>query len=173
MLSRVLRYAGGFAAVAAVVVLAYTCETADVNGDCSLPLEGSREGRLLSEGRIQAGFPILYPCYLPNSQALENVAVLGARGRQSVSLTFGGPFEITIHQSQIQPVISADPSGASHSVIDDLFPGTRAELIEVYDGSSRTIYHLIWARGGMYYELLSSGPPQQRRTILQIARSLQ
>lgn len=172
-MGRILRYAGVVGAIAVVVVLAFTCSTSEVGSDCGLPAEGSRAAGLLAEGRSQSAFPVLYPCYLPNSQQLENVAVLGDRGRQSVALTFGGPFDITLHQSQIQPLVNADPSGASHSVVSNLFPGVRAELIEIYDGSSRIIYRLLWTRSGMYYELLAAGPPQQRRTILQIARSLE
>jgi hypothetical protein len=35
------------------------------------------------------------------------------------------------------------------------------------------MYHLLWQRDDIYYELQAFGPPQQRRLILEIARSLE
>ena len=164
---------GAAAAVAAVVFLAFTCQTADVPSDCQLPADGSRQADILAEARSQAGFAILYPCKLPNSQRLVTVDVVGARGKQSVSIVFDGPFEITIRQSQVAPLVNADPAGASHIVLENLFPGVKADLIEINEGTSRALYHLVWSQAGMYYELLASGPPLQRRTVLEITRSLQ
>jgi len=155
------------------IFLAVTCSTADVQGECpTVPKDGSRQANMLAEGRQQAVFPILFPCKLPNSQALTAVSVVGDSGRQSVTITWDGPFQITVRQSQLAPVVNADPAGASHSVIRNLFPGTDADLIEINDGSSHAIYHLVWARSGMYYEVLVAGPPQQRKVVLDIALSL-
>jgi hypothetical protein len=156
-----------------VVYLAATCGTADVESDCPVPADGSRQGDILSEGRQQSAFPILYPCKVPNSETLTSVNVVGDKGKQSVSVSFDGPFQITIRQSQVAPLVNADPSGSSHSVVDNLFPGVRAELIEINDGSGHATYHLIWDRGGMYYEVLMTGPPLQRKAVLDLARSLQ
>ena len=170
---RVLRYAAAAAAVAFVVWLAFTCGAADVATGCHIPADDGREGRLLAQGRSEASFDFQYPCRLPNSQSLVNVAVVGAAGRQSVTLSWDGPFDLSIQQSQVAPLQNADPAGASHIVLDDLFPGVRADLIEINDGSRRAQYRLIWARAGIYYEVVAVGPPLQRRVILDIARSLE
>ena len=100
------------------------------------------------------------------------MAVTGQPGRQQAELVFDGPFDLTLRQSQYPPAVSADPAGASHSEVA-LFPNVRATLIEVNDGTSRALYHLLWDQNGVYYELQALGPPQQRRTVLEIARSLQ
>jgi hypothetical protein len=161
--------AGG---LAAAVYLAFTCSSADVAEACP-PNDSSRGASLLRQARDQVGFEILYPCELPNSQRLSTVSVIGDTGKQSVTLVFDGPFELSVRQSQVAPLVNADPAGASHSVVDNLFPGVDADLIEINDGSSKALYHLVWARGGMYYEVLAVGPPLQRRAVLDAARSLQ
>jgi hypothetical protein len=137
-----------------------------------MPRDGTRQADMIAQGKQQSGFPILYPCKLPNSQILTSVDVVGEKGKQSVSITFDGPFEITVRQSQIAPLVNADPSGASHSVVDSLFPGVKADLIEINDGSGRATYHLIWAKQSLYYEVLMTGPPLQRQAVLDLARSL-
>jgi hypothetical protein len=159
--------------VALVVFLAVTCESAGVESGCAIPEQGTIQGNILAQGRDEASFDFLYPCRLPNSQRLTNVAVVGDSGRQSVTLTFEGPFEINIYQSQVVPVTSADPAGASHIILRNLFPGTDADLIEINEGASRAQYRLVWDRGGVRYEIAAAGPPLQRRVILDIARSLQ
>jgi hypothetical protein len=162
------------ASLAAVlfVYMAATCEAAPRVVACSTPPAGSEEERLLESARGQAGFPVLYPCYLPNSQVLESTAVTGQPGRQLVSLVWRGPFEFSIRQAQYPPAVSPDPSGASRTTVD-LFSNTRATLIERFDGSGAAMYHLFWQRDNVYYELQAFGPPQQRRIILEIARSLE
>jgi hypothetical protein len=133
--------------------------------------DGKAQG-LLDDARGQAGFDLVYPCYLPNAQELESTAVTGHPGRQAVSFVWTGPFDLTIRQSQYPPAVSADPSGASRITID-LFPATRATLIELNDASGDAFYHVLWQDDEIYYELLAYGPPQQRRIILDIARSLE
>jgi hypothetical protein len=161
-------------AVAAVVViyLATTCSSVDRSQACATPLAGTQAAGLLEDARSQAAFELVYPCYLPNAQELESTAVTGEPGRQAASFVWTGPFEFTIRQSQYPPAVSADPSGASRITID-LFPATRATLIEQNDASGDAFYHLLWQDDDVYYELLGYGPPQQRRIILDIARSLE
>jgi hypothetical protein len=137
-----------------------------------MPAAGTRQGDLIAANRPEAQFPVLYPCKLPNSQALTSFDVVGSPGKQTVSITFDGPFQITIRESQIAPVINADPSGASHTVLSNLFPGTDADLIETNEGSGNAGYRLVWGRGQIYYEVLMTGPPLQRKTVLDLARSL-
>ncbi len=84
-----------------------------------------------------------------------------------------GPSSSRISQSQVAPLINADPAGASHIVLDELFPGVKADLIEINEGTGKATYHLIWDRNGLHYEVLAKGPPLQRRAILDVARSLQ
>jgi hypothetical protein len=127
---------------------------------------------MLDDARSQAGFELLYPCYLPNAQELESTAVTGEPGRQAASFVWTGPFDFTIRQSQSPPAVSADPSGASRVTVD-LFSATPATLIERNDASGDVFYHLLWQDKGLYYELFGNGPAQQRRIILAIARSLQ
>jgi hypothetical protein len=161
------------AAVLAVgVYLAFTCSSNDRGEVCALPPSGSAEDQLLQDAKSRAGFQLLYPCYLPNAQTLESTAVTGDPGRQAVSFVWVGPFEFTIRQSQFPPAASPDPSGSSRMAFD-LFPNVRAELIEVNDASGDAMYHLYWLRDDIYYELQAFGPPQQRRIILDIARSLE
>ena len=136
------------------------------------PLPGSDEDLLVQSARQAAGFVLLYPCYVPNAQTLESTAVTGEPGRQATSFVWTGPFEFTIRQSQYPPAVSPDPSGASLSTLD-LFPNVRADLIERNDASGDAMYHLLWQRNNVYYELQAFGPPQQRRIILEIARSLE
>lgn len=83
-----------------------------------------------------------------------------------------GPFDFTIRQSQYPPAVQPDPSGASRVQID-LAARTPATLIERNDGSGDVLYHLFWQDQGIHYELQAFGPAQQRRVILQIARSLE
>lgn len=158
--------------VAFVVFLAFNCSSNDRGEACALPPPGSEEDALLQSAREQAGFTLKYPCYLPNAQTLESTAVIGDPGRQAVSFVWVGPFEFTIRQSQFPPAVSPDPSGSSRSALD-LFPNVRAELIERNDASGDAMYHLYWTQDDIYHELQAFGPPQQRRIILEIARSLQ
>ena len=119
-----------------------------------------------------AEFELVYPCFMPNAQALESTSVTGEPGRQAVAFVWIGPYDFTIRQSQYPPAVSADPSGASRVTID-LFQATRATLIEQNDASGDAFYHLLWQDNNIYYELFGYGPPQQRRTVLEIARSLE
>jgi hypothetical protein len=155
-----------------VVFLAWNCSSNDRGEACALPAPGSEEDALLQSALAQADFPLKYPCYLPNAQTLESTAVTGDPDRQAVSFVWVGPFEFTIRQSQFPPVIPPDPTGSSRSALD-LFPNVRAELIERNDASGDAMYHLFWTQDDVYYELQAFGPPQQRRIILEIARSLQ
>ena len=155
-----------------MVYLGATCSSNDRAEACVSPPAGSEEDALIQSVRQQAGFKLLYPCYLPNAQTLESTAVIGDPGRQAASFVWTGPFEFTIRQSQFPPAVSPDPSGASRSALD-LFPNVRAELIEQNDASGDALYHLFWQRDDVYYELQAFGPPQQRRIILEIARSLE
>jgi hypothetical protein len=154
------------------VYLAVTCTSNDRAEACVMPVPGSEEYALIEDAASQAGFPLVYPCYLPNAQTLESTAVIGEPGRQSASFVWTGPFEFTIRQSQYPPAVAADPAGVSRSALD-LFPNVRAELIERNDGSGDAMYHLLWQRDDIYFELQAFGPPQQRRLILEIARSLE
>ena len=154
------------------VYVASTCSSVDRSQACATPLLGTEAFVLLEDARSQAGFALLYPCYLPNAETLESTAVTGEPGRQAAALVWTGPFEFTIRQSQYPPAVSADPSGASRVTID-LFPATPATLIEQNDATGDALYHLLWEDDDIYFELLAYGPPQQRRIILDIARSLQ
>ena len=163
------------AAAAAAVLFVYmaaTCGSVEQTEACATPVPGSEAAALIEDARSQAGFELVYPCFLPNAQMLESTAVTGEPGRQAVAFVWNGPFEFTIRQSQYPPAVSADPSGASRVAID-LFPATRATLIERNDASGDALYHLLWQQDDIYYELLAYGPPQQRRIILDIARSLE
>ena len=100
------------------------------------------------------------------------MAVTGQPGRQQAELVFDGPFDLTLRQSQYPPAVAADPAGASHSEVA-LFPNVRATLVERNDGTRCALYHLFWEQDGLFYEVQASGPPLQRRTILNVARSLQ
>ncbi len=100
------------------------------------------------------------------------MAVTGQPGRQQAELVFDGPFDLTLRQAQYAPAVSADPAGASRTEID-LLPNVRATLIERNDGTRKALYHLLWQRNGIYYEVQALGPPLQRRTILLVATSLQ
>jgi len=158
--------------VALVVLAAFTCSGAGPAEACPTPLPGSVGDTARKNAQAQANFPILYPCYMPAAHRLESATVTGAPGRQQVELIFAGPFELTIRQSQFPPAVNPDPSGASRSTVD-LFPNTQAIFIERNDGSEKALYHLFWARNGMFYELQASGPPLQRRAILRVATSLE
>ena len=161
------------AIVAAIVVyLAATCTSESAVEACDPANFTPEEAAIVDEAVAEAQFQLMYPCYLPNAQRLESAAVTGDPGRQSVSFVWVGPFEFTIRQSQFPPAVSPDPSGASRVIID-LFPNTRATLIERNDATEDALYHLFWSEDEIYYELQAFGPPQQRRITLQIARSLE
>lgn len=151
---------------------AATCSSDDDTSACPMPAAGSDAEALLQSAIAGAGFDLLYPCELPNSQVLTSTAVIGEPGRQQAELVWVGPFDLTLRQSQYPPAVSPDPAGASRSLID-LFPNTQAQLIEVNDASGDSLYHLFWDREGIYYEIQAFGPPQQRRLILEAARSLE
>ena len=154
------------------VYLASTCNSSTVVEACALPPQGSAAAGLIEDARSQAGFELEYPCYLPNAQRLESSAVTGESGRQQASFVWVGPFEFTIRQAQYPPAVSPDPSGASRTTVD-LSPRTPATLIERNDASGDVLYHLFWQDQSIHYELQAFGPPQQRRIILEIARSLE
>jgi hypothetical protein len=137
-----------------------------------VPATDSRQGQILGQVRAQASFSVLYPCKLPLSQRFDSGTVVGNPGRQSVTLVFVGPFDLTVRQSQFPPAFNPDPVGASTTRVE-LFPDVRATLIERNDGSAKAQYHLLWERGGIYYEVQAIGPPLQRRHILNVATSLQ
>lgn len=169
---RRLRYVGiAVAAVVVLVFLAANVETEPAEA-CPVPAAGSREGRMLADVRSQAGFNVLYPCKLPLSQRLDNATIIGNPGRQSVTLVFSGPFDLTVRQSQFPPAFNPDPSGVSRTGVE-LFPDTRAIFLERNDGSAKAQYHLLWDRGGIYYEVQAIGPPLQRRQIIAVATSLE
>ncbi len=150
-----------------------TCSTETrVAGACPTPEPGSRAADSLSRVRGEAGFGLLYPCTLPGAERLETAALSGPPGRRRVELLFNGPFEMAIRQSQFPPPFAPDPAGASRITLD-LFTNVRAILLETNDGSSKAEYHLFWEQNGLFYELQALGPPLQRRTVLEIARSLQ
>lgn len=155
-----------------IVYLASTCSAVERSEACATPMPGTAAAGFLEEAVSAAQFDLLYPCYLPNDQTLESTAVTGEPGRQAVALVWVGVFDFTIRQSQFPPAVSADPSGASRVTID-LFPSTPATLIEQNDATGDAFYHLLWQDDKMYYELLGNGPPQQRRIVLDIARSLE
>jgi hypothetical protein len=157
--------------IGAIALAIATCSGGAVSA-CATPLPGSEGERQLTQMRSQAGFQVLYPCYLPGSERLETASVIGQPGRQQTELVFDGPYEMSIRQAQFEPPVMADPAGASRTIID-LFPNTRATFVQVNDGSSRALYHLYWEREGFYYELQASGPPLQQRQIRLIATSLE
>jgi hypothetical protein len=158
--------------VAGIAYSALTVSVSEPSGGCYLPAEGSRQGDVLKEGKAKAGFNLRYPCQLPAGQTLTSISVVGQTGRQSATLNFDGPFDMTIRQSQIPPALSADPAGSSHVVID-LFPSIKAQLIERNDGSRKAEYHLVWSQDAIFFDLLADGPPLSREQILKAARSLQ
>lgn len=157
--------------LAGLVFLALQVETEPAEA-CPVPAPDSREGRLLQSVRAEAVFPVLYPCTLPLSQKLESATVIGNPGRQSVTLVFSGPFDLTVRQSQFPPAFNPDPAGVSRSRLD-LFPDTRAVFLERNDGSPRAQYHILWDRNGIYYEVQAIGPPLQKRQIIAVATSLE
>ena len=164
--------AAGLAAIL-FVYLASTCNSTATSVDaCDVPATGTEAFRLIEDAQTTADFSLMYPCYLPNAQTLESTAVTGEMGRQAASFVWVGPFEFTIRQSQYPPAVSPDPSGASRTMID-LFASTPATLIERNDASGDAMYHLFWQDNDVHYELQAFGPPQQRRIILEIARSLE
>ena len=164
-------YVGGGLFTAVVLFLFATCSsTAPIIG-CPTPQEGTAATDLM-RAHDSAGFPVVYPCFLPASERLENVTIVGEVGRQQVEMVFDGPFDLTIRQSQFAPVFTADPAGASRIRIN-LFSNVPASLIERNDGTRQALYHLFWEQDGVFYELQAFGPPLQRRQILEVARSLE
>jgi hypothetical protein len=167
------RLAAGGVLLVAFVFMAFTCQGAEEDPTgCRTPVPASQEAMLLDRARGEASFNLLYPCRLPAASRLVAANVQGARGRQQSELVFNGPYELTIRQSQVPPAVSADPAGASKIDIQ-LFPNTEATLIERNDGSQKALYHLLWIRNGLYYELQAFGPPLQRRSIIDTAQSLE
>ncbi len=160
--------------VGGAIVLAFLVAVCEVNNPqaCAKPPAESEGGRMLAEGRSSVPFPVLYPCTLPNGESLTNVAVTGERGRQAVTLTFDGPFEMSLRQSEAAPVYSPDPAGTSRSPVS-LFPGVSGTLIERYDGSRHAQYQVVWERDDIFYELIAVGPPLQREQVLLVITSLE
>jgi hypothetical protein len=152
--------------------MAFTCKSNDQVSACPTPVPGSTEDQFLQSARGQAAFALRFPCYLPLSEKLSDSTATGDAGRQEIDLVWTGPFDMTIRQSQFAPAVSPDPTGSSREEIQ-LFSNVSAALITEDDGTGRTLYHLFWQQGDIYYELQASGPPLQRDTILKIARSLQ
>jgi hypothetical protein len=167
------RLAAGGVLLVVFVFMAFTCQSAEEDpSGCPTPVPGSDQAMLLDRARSEASFLLLFPCRLPAASRLVAANVQGARGRQQTELVFNGPYDMTIRQSQVPPAVSADPSGASKVDIQ-LFPNTQATLIERNDGSQKALYHLLWIRNGLYYELQAFGPPLQRRQIIDAAQSLE
>ena len=127
---------------------------------------------MLDTLRAEAGFTLLYPCELPAGEALVSAAAAGEGQRRHTTMVFAGPFDLTLGQALAPPAVSPDPTGASRIYIP-LYPDVRAILIERNDGSQRAFYQLLWERDGVYFEIVADGPPQSRRLILEIARSLE
>ena len=160
--------------VAFLALMAFSVESDDAVSACPTPPPGTEAARLLDGVRAQARFAVKYPCKLPAGERLEGATVTGMPGRQRVELAFDGPFDIKVRQSQVPPAFSPDPAGASRIQIELGLPGVpTATLIERNDGTSDALYHLFWEQQGLFYEVQAFGPPQQRRTILQLATSLQ
>jgi hypothetical protein len=155
-----------------VALALFTCSSNDPTSACPTPMPGSPQDDVLAQVRRQAGFGLLYPCYLPNAQVLESATVQGIAGRQQADMVFDGPFDLTLRQSQFPPAVAPDPAGASRRVVN-LFPNVRATFIERNDGTSKALYHLFWETNGLHYEVQAFGPALQSRAILQVARSLQ
>jgi hypothetical protein len=149
-----------------------TCGGNSAVRSCPRPASGSDQDDMLQRAETTAGFDVLYPCFLPQTQNLSSTSVIGEAGRRQAELVFDGPYDLTIRQAQFPPAVSPDPAGASRITID-LFPNVKAMLIEVNDGTGEALYHLFWERQGIYYELQAYGPPLQRRAILNVATSLE
>lgn len=154
-----------------MIWLAATCSSDEVEA-CPTPVPGSNQAALLQRTRDEADFNVLYPCQLPLGQSLRSGTVTGAPGRQQAELVWDGPFDLTLRQAQYPPAVSPDPAGAS-TIAVNLFANVRATLIERNDGSGGALYHLLWQRDGIYYEVQAVGPPLQRRAILNVATSLE
>jgi hypothetical protein len=169
-LRKLVAFAAGGLVVVGLIFAAVQCET-QVAEACPVPSADSREGQILSSVRSQAGFPVLYPCNLPYTQRLDSATVVGNPGRQSVTLVFVGTFDLTIRQSQFPPAFNPDPAGVSRTRVD-LLPDARATFLQRNDGSAKAQYHLLWKRGGIYFEVQAIGPPLQQRHILNVASSL-
>jgi len=158
-------------AITALVFMAATCSASDAVGACPTPVPGSKGATLLDEARSEARFNLVYPCDVPAGEALDTVAVTGVSPRQQVEFAFDGPFDIKLRQSQFPPPVNPDPTGATRTDIA-LFPNVQAILIERNDGSPDALYHLFWSQDGLHYEVQVTGPPLQRRAVLEFARSL-
>ncbi|HLF70614.1 MAG TPA: hypothetical protein VI759_00470 [Dehalococcoidia bacterium] len=171
-MKRFYPYIGGVLSVALMIWLASNCSSGGQTGDCDRPGAGSLAANRLDEAGDAAAFPILYPCDLPAAEELTDATVTGTPGKQIVELRFDGPFDVSVRQAQFAPIQQADPTGASRISID-LFPNVRATLIERNDGTNKALYHFIWERNGIFYEVQASGPPLQRDAVRRIATSLQ
>jgi len=169
---RALLLIGGAALIAALVYVATTVSVTEPTGGCYFPAAGSSQESILTEGRTKARFNLLYPCQLPGGEALTAINVSGTAGQQTAVLAFDGPFDMTVRQSQVAPILSPDPAGTSHIVVD-LFPNIKADVIERNDASRNAEYRVVWAQGGVFFEVLAAGPPLSREQILKVARSLQ
>jgi hypothetical protein len=171
-LKRFYPYIGGALGVALVIWLAGNCSTGGQDAVCDRPSAGSLAANRLDEAGAAAAFTILYPCDLPAAEELTDATLTGEPGKQIAELRFDGPFDVSVRQAQFAPLQQADPTGASRISID-LFPNVRATLIERNDGTNKALYHFIWERNGIFYEVQASGPPLQRDAIRAIATSLQ
>lgn len=167
---RLIRWSGVLLGLVAMIFIALTCSSEDVEA-CPLPPAESNLGQDLALVRTQAGFPVRYPCFLPGGERFE-VITFTPGSREQVELIFDGPFEMSIRQSNLPPAVNPDPSGASR-ITRNLFPNVPVEIIERNDGSRRALYHLYWENENVFYELQAYGPPQQREAVLQVARSLE
>ena len=169
---RLILLAGAGVLLAAFVYAAMTVSVTEPTGGCYLPAAGSAAAATLNDGKSKAAFPLVYPCDLPGGETLTAIQVTGATGKQTAVLAFDGPFDMTVRESQVAPAINADPGGTTHIVLN-LFPNTKADVIERNDGSAKAEYRIVWSQAGIYYEVLASGPPLSREQILKVARSLQ
>ncbi len=157
--------------MAGVVALGALCSV-DEPQACPKPSDGTEQAVELAAAPQQAGFKVLYPCQLPNTEELSSVSVTGDPGKKSVSLAFRGPFELSVNQSQAPPAFSPDPAGTSRTSVT-LSLGVVATLLERVDGSPNAQYHLFWQKDDIFYEVIAIGPPLQRRQVLLVASSLE
>jgi len=169
-LRRIVKFLLAFAVVAVVIAGFVTCEGSDTSGACARLTE--KEQQVLADARKASAINLQYPCTLPAAEHLVSTSTTGPPGRQRTELVFGGPYDITVRQSQYPPPVGPDPAGASRTTID-LFPNVQADFVQINDGSQQATYHLFWVRNAIFYELQAFGPPLQQRQILEMARSLQ
>lgn len=169
---KLVKYTLGGGALVLLVLGFYGCSVSSTTEACPQPAAGSEAESSLATVRQRSSFDLLYPCYLPNSQALESSSIIGEAGKQRAELVFTGPFDMTLRQSQTPPPFTPDPTGSSHITVQ-LFDGVQGTLIERNDGTSKALYHLYWERFGRFFELQVFGPPLQRDAVLRVARSLE